>query len=141
MYNLLWRLVFVSAAARQRQDVEHLLVRRVEPVARKDCGTFVPTPFSSLGLWWMSAKIVIGLVTVTVVDSFCGLLVVAAVTILGKVNVRNRHRETPLLLAVRADAIDVVSVLLGFGARLDDPDVNGKAAFPLLAGYYLAALV
>lgn len=60
-------------------------------------------------------------------------LLVTAVALLGKVNVRNRHRETPLLLAVRADAVDIVSVLLGFGARLDDPDVNGEAAFPLLA--------
>jgi len=45
----------------------------------------------------------------------------------GKVNVRNRHRETPLLLAVRAGGADAVSVLLGFGARLDEPDVNGEA--------------
>eukprot|EP00903_Cladosiphon_okamuranus_P021748 g19996.t1 len=42
-----------------------------------------------------------------------------------KVNVRNRHRETPLLLAVRANSLDTVSALLGFGARLDDPDVDG----------------
>lgn len=54
-----------------------------------------------------------------------------------KVNVRNRHRETPLLLAVRADAVDIVAVLLGFGARLDDPDVNGEAAFPLPARHFL----
>ena len=57
--------------------------------------------------------------------------------LLGKVNVRNRHRETPLLLAVRADAVEVVSVLLGFGARLDDPDVNGEAALALLALLFL----
>lgn len=44
-----------------------------------------------------------------------------------KVNVRNKHRETPLLLAVRASGADAVSVLLGFGARLDEPDVNGEA--------------
>lgn len=43
-----------------------------------------------------------------------------------KVNVRNRHRETPLLLAVRSDSEDTVSVLLSYGARLNEPDVNGK---------------
>ncbi|CAM9560352.1 unnamed protein product [Ectocarpus sp. 8 AP-2014] len=42
-----------------------------------------------------------------------------------KVNVRNRHRETPLLLAVRSNSADAVAVLLGFGARLDEPDVHG----------------
>lgn len=49
--------------------------------------------------------------------------------IFGKVNVRNRHRETPLLLAVRANNAEAVAGLLGFGARLDEPDVNGKAVF------------
>lgn len=43
-----------------------------------------------------------------------------------KVNVRNRHRETPLLLAVRAGSVDAVAALLSFGARLDDPDVSGE---------------
>lgn len=43
-----------------------------------------------------------------------------------KVNVRNRRRETPLLLAVRADAGDAVAALLSFGARLDDPDIDGE---------------
>ncbi|CAM9211740.1 unnamed protein product, partial [Hapterophycus canaliculatus] len=42
-----------------------------------------------------------------------------------KVNIRNRYRETPLLLAVRASSADSAAALLGFGARLDDPDVNG----------------
>lgn len=57
---------------------------------------------------------------------------------LEKVNVRNRHRETPLLLAVRANNAEAVVGLLGFGARLDEPDVNGKAVFarPSLPGWY-----
>lgn len=47
-------------------------------------------------------------------------------TVLFKVNVRNRNRETPLLLAVQADSVEAVAALLAFGARLDDPDVNGE---------------
>lgn len=74
---------------------------------------------------------VTGLVKAPVCD-FCSALLLT-VTLLDKVNVRNRHRETPLLLAVRASAADAVSVLLGFGAHLDDPDVNGETAIPLLA--------
>ena len=43
-----------------------------------------------------------------------------------KVNVRNRHRETPLLLAVRAGSTDAVTALLASGARLDEADDSGE---------------
>ncbi|CAM9763388.1 unnamed protein product, partial [Choristocarpus tenellus] len=50
-----------------------------------------------------------------------------------KVNVRNRYRETPLLLAVSAASQESVMALLFHGARLDEPDISGVTPMCLAA--------
>ncbi|CAN0440416.1 unnamed protein product, partial [Discosporangium mesarthrocarpum] len=42
-----------------------------------------------------------------------------------KVNLRNRSRETPLLLAVAARSSECAAILLSHGATVDEPDSSG----------------
>tara|TARA_B110000503_G_scaffold113120_1_gene169752 strand:+ start:143 stop:916 length:774 start_codon:yes stop_codon:yes gene_type:complete len=57
------------------------------------------------------------------------------------INVRNKDGDTPLILAAKTDQVDIVELLLMFGAEVDVLNDDGTAAFHVTDNDYIKLLL